>query len=398
MQTRTASFTNMSNEPQKVSKSQLTNQQTVPVCDVFSSESTCDNLDPSSETSFSSINSNSVAKDPLVSQSVHLLSSFEGDNSIKDSVHEYELDQMEPEGDSREIETAQDSGDALTNASFFMNMDNGVQQGTSSDAVDNGDNTNEAQSSKGKTIFKQFRDKLKSLPIFNQGRHSRYTRAEGEHPNVHGAENDGVFANITATSESGDPLGRGEEELPSYDEAAADSAPTYWESTVVTPGYEDEVFVEGLPVGNLLNFFWNLMVSVIFQYLGFVLTYLLHTSHAAKEGSCAGLGITIITLGFDLLPFSIFHRNNGQASRFEPAAPNDYDVDTSETLDGYTDGFTSALDSGSKVEQEPTRSPIAAYALIALGMFLFLRAIAGYFRAKRMERLILNPVTNPSPV
>lgn len=37
-----------------------------------------------------------------------------------------------------------------------------------------------------------------------------------------------------------------------------------------------------------------------FQFVGFLLTYLLHTTHAAKNGSRAGLGITLIQYSFYL--------------------------------------------------------------------------------------------------
>jgi hypothetical protein len=40
---------------------------------------------------------------------------------------------------------------------------------------------------------------------------------------------------------------------------------------------------------------------VSFQFVGFLLTYLLHTTHAARLGSRAGLGITLIQYGFALL-------------------------------------------------------------------------------------------------
>ena len=43
-----------------------------------------------------------------------------------------------------------------------------------------------------------------------------------------------------------------------------------------------------------------MLVSVAFNFLGFVLTYLLHTTHAAKFGSRAGLGITLIQYGWAL--------------------------------------------------------------------------------------------------
>jgi hypothetical protein len=44
----------------------------------------------------------------------------------------------------------------------------------------------------------------------------------------------------------------------------------------------------------------NALISVSFQFIGFLLTYLLHTTHAARLGSRAGLGITLIQFGFAL--------------------------------------------------------------------------------------------------
>lgn len=43
-----------------------------------------------------------------------------------------------------------------------------------------------------------------------------------------------------------------------------------------------------------------MLVSISFQFVGFLLTYLLHTSHAARLGSRAGLGVTLIQYGFAL--------------------------------------------------------------------------------------------------
>ena len=39
-------------------------------------------------------------------------------------------------------------------------------------------------------------------------------------------------------------------------------------------------------------------ISFFFQFIGFLVTYLLHTTHAAKYGSRAGLGLTLIQYGF----------------------------------------------------------------------------------------------------
>lgn len=111
-----------------------------------------------------------------------------------------------------------------------------------------------------------------------------------------GVQNDGVFANLsakpdgpgtrvnTATGEmefvggndDGYPTDK-EEALPTYDTAALDSAPPYWETTVTLPGVNsgpygllgpDDVLVDGLPVGNLFGFAWNLLVSMSFQFIG----------------------------------------------------------------------------------------------------------------------------------
>ncbi|BGP12870.1 hypothetical protein JCM10213_009302 [Rhodosporidiobolus nylandii] len=124
-----------------------------------------------------------------------------------------------------------------------------------------------------------------------------------------GQGNDGVFANLAAKPDNAngmDVVGEGpdkDEVLPSYDSAALDTTPPYWETTVLTPGSNwgpDDVIIDGLPVGNFFSFAWGLLVSSSFQFVGFLLTYLLHTTHAAKNGSRAGLGITLIQLGFYL--------------------------------------------------------------------------------------------------
>lgn len=89
----------------------------------------------------------------------------------------------------------------------------------------------------------------------------------------------------------------------SYETAALDASPPYWETTVITPsGFlgPDDICVDGMPVGNFFSFAWNLLVSMSFQFVGFLLTYLLHTTHAAKNGSRAGLGVTMIQLGIYL--------------------------------------------------------------------------------------------------
>lgn len=76
--------------------------------------------------------------------------------------------------------------------------------------------------------------------------------------------------------------------------------PPYWETTVHAPAElaaGDYMLIDDLPSGSFLVFVLNMFISFFFQFVGFLLTYLLHTSHAAKYGSRAGLGLTMIQLG-----------------------------------------------------------------------------------------------------
>lgn len=97
------------------------------------------------------------------------------------------------------------------------------------------------------------------------------------------------------------------ESPPSYAAAQADAVPPYWETTTIhlpsgasASSIPGEMIIEGLPTGTLFSFLWNMLVSISFQFVGFLLTFLLHTTHAAKFGSRAGLGVTLIQFGFAL--------------------------------------------------------------------------------------------------
>jgi hypothetical protein len=58
------------------------------------------------------------------------------------------------------------------------------------------------------------------------------------------------------------------------------------------------MIIDDLPSGSTFVFVANLFTSFFFQFVGFMLTYVLHTSHAGKYGSRAGLGLTLIQYGF----------------------------------------------------------------------------------------------------
>ncbi|KIR35489.1 metal homeostatis protein bsd2 [Cryptococcus deuterogattii MMRL2647] len=133
----------------------------------------------------------------------------------------------------------------------------------------------------------------------------------------------GVFDNLAArpdrhTMAEGEgglqyvPEDESKDAPPSYQTALRDAVPPYWDTTVVLPSSSspfgplsssisgDEILIDGMPSGNFFSFLWNLVVSASFQFVGFLLTYVLHTTHAAKYGSRAGLGLTLIQVGLNL--------------------------------------------------------------------------------------------------
>jgi hypothetical protein len=99
-----------------------------------------------------------------------------------------------------------------------------------------------------------------------------------------------LFKSYSATSK----LIRGSQ---SYAEAQTDAVPPYWETTVIAPSDPGEIIVDDLPTGSVLVFVFNLFTSFFFQFLGFVITYFVSTTHAARYGARAGLGLTFIQYG-----------------------------------------------------------------------------------------------------
>lgn len=208
-----------------------------------------------------------------------------------------------------------------------------------------------------------------------------------------GQGTDGVFRNLMAKPDTGAEVVKNETHPPTYEEAAADATPEYWETSVIAPIYDDEVFVEGLPVGNIANFVWNALVTVAFQFVGFLLCYLLHTSHAAKHGSRAGLGITFILYGWDLVPAN-FGSSSELPVKYEPKNPNNYNVDLNSPIgEAGIDDYKSGLPE-TATEEAVNSTPYVAYGLIAFGLLMILKALVDYFRVKQMEKVILHPPSN----
>lgn len=169
----------------------------------------------------------------------------------------------------------------------------------------------------------------------------------------------------------------------SYEQAAADSAPPYWETTILAPGLggPDEVYIDGMPVGSVFSFVWNGMISMSFQLVGFLLTYLLHSTHAAKNGSRAGLGITLVQYGFYMKSAT------GDGGSMEgspsdgyaqPPDPNSHDFNPN-----------AVTGEGASIMDKLTSSDWIAYALMIVGWFILIRSVSDYIRARRHEQLVL---------
>lgn len=206
-----------------------------------------------------------------------------------------------------------------------------------------------------------------------------------------GSQADGVFSNMAAKPERGDD--EKDEQPPSYEQAAADQAPPYWETTILAPGMggPDDVFIDGLPVGSIFGFFWNALISWTFQIVGFLLTYLLHSTHAAKNGSRAGLGITLIQWGFSVRSGPGVQPPSGQMSGPDgyanPPDPNSHDFDPSDVTDNSNTSLA-----------EITGSEWLSYAVMVVGWFILIRSISDYINARRHEKLVLQSPLRGLPI
>ncbi|KAI9877407.1 MAG: hypothetical protein M1830_003997 [Pleopsidium flavum] len=236
--------------------------------------------------------------------------------------------------------------------------------------------------------------RVTELPVFLP----RTVPATGNPRRVYGggsaSVNDGVFANLNAKPEKGEKTE--EEKPPTYEQAAADATPPYWETTILAPGMiSDEVFVDGLPVGSAFSFVWNGMISMSFQLVGFLLTYLLHTTHAAKNGSRAGLGITLVQYGFYMKGSGSGKVVDSQPQYSQPPDPNSHDFNPSTVSDGAASAAVASMaDSPAGGNAGTGLSSVAssewlAYILMIAGWFILIRAVSDFLKARRHEQLVL---------
>ncbi|KAJ3041874.1 hypothetical protein HDV00_008578 [Rhizophlyctis rosea] len=186
--------------------------------------------------------------------------------------------------------------------------------------------------------------------------------------------NDGVFANLSAKPEGNPSSGKAFQEIepPSYSDVVTDSSPPpFYETTVfaATTGEDGEVLIDGLPVGNYFAFFVNMFISMSFDFIGFLLTSLMSTSHAARCGSRSGLGFTLIRYGLYIQTAQYEHEVEEYNALYDPENPESPD-------------------------QIRAENQWISWLLLAAGFVIILRSNADFIRARRMQDIVLAPPTS----
>lgn len=231
--------------------------------------------------------------------------------------------------------------------------------------------------------------------IDNIGRHFnildrifRRRTENGSTENGQGLSFDGVFSNLTAKPDNNeDERNAQNETLPTYDEAAEDIVPSYYGMDLNSSDmYVDEICIEGLPVGNIANLLWNVIVSTSFQFVGFLITYILHTSHAAKQGSRFGLGLTFLSYAYSMIPNNVTSKIGKYKTidRYQLEDPNAYDDLEIDSDSVKQHEYESNLNHG--FEEEKQDLPKLAVFIGLLGALITIKSIVDYIKVKKMER------------
>jgi len=144
-----------------------------------------------------------------------------------------------------------------------------------------------------------------------------------------------------------------------------------------------------------------------FQFVGFLLTFLLHSTHAAKLGSRAGLGITLIHYGFYLRTrANSYSGGDGFMSDSDNEEPPWWPSSTTPNNPKPTFG-TAAEAEGYYGKLNNTLSPTPSFPvvikpalsegatewisflLMTIGWFILLTSTLSFWRVKRWERSIM---------
>ncbi|TFK27191.1 hypothetical protein FA15DRAFT_666693 [Coprinopsis marcescibilis] len=235
-------------------------------------------------------------------------------------------------------------------------------------------------------------------------RYQALPTSESSRPVGGGTDNDGVFANVTAkpqasrTEQASDgsiyvvPEDAQKETPPTYAEAQADAVPPYWETTVLAPASMDpnaDMIIDDMATGSFIVFALNLIFSFFFQFVGFFLTYLLHTTHAAKYGSRAGLGLTLIQYGFysRMAIEEESSRDDHNYAYWGHITPGANATATTENP---------ANDPQQMANSSTTSKDWLSFLFMTLGWFLLLSSCVGFWRVKRWESSLRAPPAEPT--
>ena len=155
-----------------------------------------------------------------------------------------------------------------------------------------------------------------------------------------------------------------------------------------------------MPVGTVFAFLWNGMIVLSFSVIGFLLAYLLHTTHAAKNGARAGLGLTLVQYGFYMKGSTPGNKDQdsgdpGQFASVPAPDPNAHDFNPDTVADSAA-GTMAA--SGSSGIAGIASSEWLSYILMIVGWFILIRAVSDFLRARRHEQIVLQSPDRGLPV
>jgi len=142
--------------------------------------------------------------------------------------------------------------------------------------------------------------------------------------------------------------------------------------------------IEGLPSGHFFAFVTNFFVSVSFQFVGFIMTSVLASTHAARFGSRAGLGATLIQTGY----YMTQQDNQVQEGTVWPGPADVYDASKAAADAQATSAPPGVISDGMTSAEFSAVTQWLSFFLMAVGWLVLLSSILGFWRVKRFERSI----------
>jgi len=141
------------------------------------------------------------------------------------------------------------------------------------------------------------------------------------------------------------------------------------------------------------------LISWFFQLPGFILTYLLHATHAGRFGSQAGLALTLIQWGFGSTVMGSFPPPDEPPSNGPGGPPPGEFPGLGRPEDGMMNNSTMMDGNGppgfGDMQMPYSGHEWISFFLMTVGWFLLLTSLIGYFRVKRFELSVRASRTTP---